>query len=54
MEQHATNQHLEDFMLAEIRKRKINSPQLEKTLHLAATFAEVRRLGFHIFCFLNN
>jgi len=49
-----TNQELEDFMLTEIRKRNINSPPLEKILHLCATFAEVRYFAFHLFCFLNN
>jgi len=36
-----TNQHLEGFMLTEIRRRNINSPYLEKTFHQAATFAEM-------------
>jgi len=49
-----TNQELEDFMLTEIRKRNINSPPLEKILHLCATFAEVRYFGPHLFFFLNN
>jgi len=47
-----TNQALEESMLAEMRKQNINSRQLEKTLHVSATFAEVRYLGFHLYCLL--
>ncbi|KAH9965489.1 isoprenoid synthase domain-containing protein [Russula dissimulans] len=43
-----TNQDLEDFMLAEMRKRNINSPQLERTLHVSATFAEMVYHGLSV------
>jgi len=43
-----TNQQLEDSMHTELRERNINSPQLDRTLHLSAAFAEMIYYGLSL------
>jgi hypothetical protein len=43
-----TNEKLEAAMYAEMYERKIQCPQLQKTIHLAASLIEVRRISYNL------
>ena len=43
-----TNERLEAAMYAEMYERQIQCHQLQKTLHLAASLIEVRRLSYKL------
>ena len=43
-----TNEKLEAAMYAEMCERRIQCPQLQKTIHLAASLIEVRLISYNL------